>query len=304
MRIRKHARISSLSPPCSLIPCSSSSSSAPATHVCELSRSPWDVIAFTSKSPWDEYQVKLEDKYMNYIGEEDSVYVFKSAQHCWGDEVVLKRVKREEQDDDLEEEEEEEEKKKCSGLVDYDSEEEEQEEEKRIGVCNKTDGKGWYCKKEAKEGNPLCEHHLIQLKSYNYSDYTHSRGKSSQVKPPVGATTTATIAANKRRNRGRVSSASPSEFYYYSGFGPSWSKKRSKKGNEIKVKDVEMEAVDSDTNAEASSSSMVHVANYHDYDSDDDDQFEEDVCDDSDDDTVRKKRVRKPIKERSLNSLF
>ncbi|KAF5184959.1 Growth-regulating factor like [Thalictrum thalictroides] len=180
--------------------------------------------------------------------------------------------------------------------------------------CNKTDGKGWFCKKEAKEGEVLCEHHIEQLKSYQFN-YTYSCRKSTKAKPEVATATAAAAAtttitttiASKKRNRGKVSSPSPMDFYYYSGFGPkySWgSRRRAGGGSGDNIKEIKKEENDvDDTNtniAEASSSSAVHVVDLHDYD-DVFDDFDEDEDDEYNGD---KKRVRRPVKARSLKSLF
>ncbi|KAJ4954486.1 hypothetical protein NE237_011269 [Protea cynaroides] len=72
--------------------------------------------------------------------------------------------------------------------------------------CNKTDGKGWKCKKEAKRGHSLCDHHLTQLKSYytkNKNNYLSGRG----------------LKSNGKRSSSKMPS---SNYYYYTGFGPDW----------------------------------------------------------------------------------
>jgi len=121
-----------------------------------------------------------------------------------------------------------------------------------------------------------------------------------------------------RRGRGRpkkllVGSASGSnsnEFYYYSGFGPSWRKQRkgdSKSEGEDNKSVVELGSTSSDNvkvnvgnnnvvasvdvNVVPCSEGLGYVENY------------EDDYDDSGDDNG-KRRTRKPVKERSLKSLM
>ncbi|PIA49259.1 hypothetical protein AQUCO_01300247v1 [Aquilegia coerulea] len=186
--------------------------------------------------------------------------------------------------------------------------------------CNKSDGKGWHCKNKAKEGQVLCEHHLEQLKTYhyNYSSYKVCSNKAIKVKaepkpePEVVVCTTAAktvVAPNKqKRKRARLTSTSPTDFYFYSGFGPTYSTWRKRRvGTEIKKEKEEI--VDAPTNnAQASPSSTVHVAQDHVENSfKDDDHVVDDFYEGSDDDNISeegKKRIRKPVKARSLKSLL
>lgn len=133
--------------------------------------------------------------------------------------------------------------------------------------CCKTDGKSWQCRREAAEGNSKCEHHLSLVKSYS------STAAKKSVKPPEAAAV-ATEAPRRTRPKKAPAAASsnPYEFYYYTGFGPRWGKVRGE--------------------TDSKHGGFVY----------EDDDSEED----EDDDRVdgKKKRMRKPIKARSLKSLF
>ncbi|KAA8520657.1 hypothetical protein F0562_014913 [Nyssa sinensis] len=174
--------------------------------------------------------------------------------------------------------------------------EEEGKVELRVGngekiLCCKTDGKGWQCKKEAKEGHSLCEHHLTQLRNYN--SLAHPASKKSEKSPEK-------VAAICRRLRAKKASSAtnPHEFYYYSGFGPLWGKKRSTRVIEPNINNetkLEVDVIKTPTSPPEE----------FDYIEDDDEDYYEaneekiDVKGD-----LGKKRARKPIKARSLKSLM
>ncbi|CAI9292144.1 unnamed protein product [Lactuca saligna] len=76
-----------------------------------------------------------------------------------------------------------------------------------IVLCDKLDEKGWQCGRVVKNGNKMCDHHLSTTK------------KKSRV--ISGSMTGARPHRTKKRP-----TTNPHDFYYYSGFGPSWGKKR------------------------------------------------------------------------------
>ncbi|KAF5184958.1 Growth-regulating factor like [Thalictrum thalictroides] len=304
MRIRKHARISA--PSSSIVP------DPPAAHVCELNRSPWDVISFTSLTQEYEFQDKINGDYTCHSVERESVY----APHSNGskkEKYWAKKVKKEmiEEEEEVNGNDDDDDRVKTKKKIKT------KREDMDYICCNKADGKGWHCKNEAKEGQLLCEHHLEQLKTYhyNYSSYKVCSKKSIKVKPEpevvvsTVAAKTVVAAANKKKKRARVSATSPTDFYFYSGFGPSYSTGRKRRaGIEIK-KEEEGSIVDATNNTQASSSSVVHAAQdpVDDGLNNDDhvvDDFYEDTDDDDDKIEDGKKRIRKPIKARSLKSLL
>ncbi|KAL5727294.1 hypothetical protein ACHQM5_000507 [Ranunculus cassubicifolius] len=278
MRIRKQARIQSppISPP-QIVP------NSPATDVCELNRSLWEVISLTTLQSEYTFQVKGEDEYTcdsvsrepvnapnSNIGyeEEDEYAIFEE------EEEIRPRVKKRGR-------KKSEEVKREPGYI----------------RCGKIDGKGWQCKNEAKQGEQLCEHHMIQLQSYQYK-YNYSSRKSTQGKPSKTV-----VAANRKRNKGRVSSTSPADFYFYAGFGPSWRKKRRGDENSDQLKLEDMEIVEDDIE-QVGSSSVVQLNDAYCDDNHDDFIYDFDSDDDEEEETNGKKRIRKPIKARSLKSLL
>lgn len=116
---------------------------------------------------------------------------------------------------------------------------------------------------------------------------------------------TKALATNRRRARavnkkGSSSSlsANPYEFYYYSGFGPLWGKRRGERVRDDKD-DKKMKQIENDDEKIAP---MVVEGVYE-----QDDEY--DVVDDDDEeemsgDCMVKKRMRKPVKARSLKSLM
>ncbi|KAL6981987.1 hypothetical protein U1Q18_023605 [Sarracenia purpurea var. burkii] len=297
MRIRRHAKL------VGLLLSSSSSSTAAATStdlssplrrhpslICHLNQSPWDVLSFPPDSASSPFQVDGE--------EEDSF----TANGSFGDSIgaveSVASMKISVEDGDHEKNAKND--AFCNIAENAEKveevEESEDHEPRRIGkggavLCCKSDGKGWQCKKEAAEGHSLCEHHLTQLRTYN--SLSHLSGKKSDKAP---SEKTSGIRRHPRPKKPSPAS-NPYEFYYYSGFGPRWGKKRGPKAE-----------LNSDANGakydiiEASPSQI---------DRDKFDYIDDDEYDDDDDDNIAgesgeagKKRVRKPIKARSLKSLM
>ncbi|KAF8380194.1 hypothetical protein HHK36_027676 [Tetracentron sinense] len=277
MRIRKHAKISAISfSHAPIAPCQPPSLQ---TNVCELNRSPWDVMAFAPQSDIsypEEFQVEGEDSVTANGSGGDSVGAVESVASLnisWGEEQ-----KEEAEDEDSQ-----------NLLLPFVAFNDAEKRDSEIGLkkeeslisCNKTDGKGWQCRREAKEGHSLCEHHLTQLRSYHSCNYSSHR-KSDKV--------AGTTAGARRRSRGKTPKSS-SEYYYYSGFGPLWGKKRNGERGEVKKREIN----ENDGDAKINPSSSSHIILEHDDDLDDDD--------DSDTPPGRK-RIRKPVKARSLKSLM
>ncbi|GFY92516.1 hypothetical protein Acr_08g0009120 [Actinidia rufa] len=165
------------------------------------------------------------------------------------------------------------------------------EEDMEKVICCKTDGKAWKCKKETSRGHPLCEHHLAQIRTYNSLAHPLS-GKKSVAAPEKAAASTRRPRLKKSGSNSNLN-PNPQEFYYYSGFGPRWGKKRGSNNpvnnnNKVRLQEFEEGA------APSSSSS----------------QIDHDLCDyveddyDEEEDEFGKKRGRKPIKARSLKSLM
>lgn len=277
MRIRKHAKIASL-----LFPHASTREEQLETHVCQLNQSPWDVINFAFEStsiinPAAESLFEQNDSSQKNASFGDSIGPFESSSSM---KISCEIEENAEVDEDYNAAE------KKIGLGNVNSN---NNGDKMVIIsCNKTDGKGWQCRREAKEGHSLCDHHLAQLRSYHNNNLNSS--SNTKVVPEK-------VPGGGRRPRGSklasTAAANPSEFYYYSGFGPLWGKKRG--GKELKNSETKKDAVS--TTAESSSSyvdnGVIHLV-----------EFEDDEDDYNEEDEEGTKRKRKPIKARSLKSLM
>ncbi|KAK8639701.1 hypothetical protein V6N13_138072 [Hibiscus sabdariffa] len=151
------------------------------------------------------------------------------------------------------------------------------------------------------------------LKSYNNSSSSSDTGNNINPRKKAAENyenqPTGTRRGRARTSRRGSSSASnPYEFYYYSGFGPSWGKKRrggyKVKGigrNHFEPKEVENNgSVITAQNNSALSSSQIDDSEEFDYV----EEEEEEEEDDDENGDSGKKRTRKPIKARSLKSLM
>ncbi|KAK8565789.1 hypothetical protein V6N12_059341 [Hibiscus sabdariffa] len=123
--------------------------------------------------------------------------------------------------------------------------------------------------------------------------------------------------AGNRRGRARAGKKGPSaalnpyEFYYYSGFGPSWGRRRGgnsemRKNIIVEGKDVEnnISAVTTQNNNTTSSASSSQFDNNEEFDHVNDEDYDDVDEDEENVDSGGKKRMRKPVKARSLKSLM
>lgn len=174
----------------------------------------------------------------------------------------------------------------------------------KLKKCNKTDGKGWHCKNDTKNGHTVCDHHhhlTSHKSSYSNINNNNINGSAATKKPDkVASIIGARRGRAKSAKKGSSSSSNPYEFYYYSGFGPLWGKRRGDKDtvNKNEAKDVDNSTVIGSmipNTTPSSSYSPIENNQGFDYVDEDDDEEEEDSG---------KKRMRKPVKARSLKSLM
>ncbi|XP_077223981.1 uncharacterized protein LOC143857440 [Tasmannia lanceolata] len=236
MRIRKHAKISSS---LSISPFSTTLKK----DICELYRSPWDVLLLAPQSYLSSHPIKSQDE------DEETVTVENGSGRV--SVGIVARLKE-------------------PSKV---KENKQKNEEKSKRICSKKGGKGCECWREAK-GHSLCAHHLTQRRSYRYESCRKSDLEE------------AALAGTRHNNN---PSRGGSDFYYDSGFGPRWGKKRKRGG---------MAEMDGES-MPLSWSNQGHVLDFKDHS--DDDRDENDIIDDG---YWRKKRGRKPMKSRSLKSLL
>ncbi|KAI3449805.1 hypothetical protein Pfo_006470 [Paulownia fortunei] len=263
MRIRKHAKISPL--------IYAASSLKPGTvlqtHVCQLNQSPWDVMSFSPPStpppPPPPSQVNGYDVSAGNESSGHCISVVEREFNTWSDDFA-------------------------GDITAHKVEEQPPVKTDQIILCCKTDGKSWQCRREASKGNSLCEHHISLVKSYNNSAH-HAVKKSEKL---VGE-----ARRRPRPKKGSTSSSSnPYEFYYYSGFGPRWGKKR---GETCKNNGCSMPKNLGHDEDETEPPTLSQIGDedfdYAEYEDEEEDEENRDNG---------KKRVRKPIKARSLKSLM
>ncbi|KAG8370826.1 hypothetical protein BUALT_Bualt13G0023800 [Buddleja alternifolia] len=276
MRIRKHAKLS----PLLYATSSLNPQTLLQTHICQLNQSPWDVMTFSPPSspppppplppPTPQSQLDGDDIYEQNVSSLDSIHVIERDGFNGG----------------------------YRGEYHGGSTTTDEAEPPPVILCGKTDGKSWQCRREAAKGNSLCEHHLSQLRNYNNSsnhsinkklehfvgDQTHK--KHEKLVEPGGG-------QRRPRPKKAPSSSNPHEFYYYSGFGPRWGKKR----GEVSKNNVGSN-VSRNLDNESNSLMLSQFDEEIDYDDEEDDDEDEENGE------KRKKKARKPIKERSLKSLM
>ncbi|KAJ4837173.1 hypothetical protein Tsubulata_027056 [Turnera subulata] len=337
MRIRKNANLLSL-----MFSHASGGPEPLQPRVCQLNQSPWDVIPFSEDtSPSSFHLFEGEDSFNGNGSLGDSIGAVESVASMMeedGEEKAATTIRSKIDSMVIDDDDNNPELEDGAGHPDRKRVFEDYEEMEIVGrkgdkiQCvfglNKSGGGGgggkagrWHCKNRPKPGETICDRHLTMLDSNGNNNHNNALSSlglstpSSTKKPERGST----VSTGQRRGRPRAasgrrsassSSSNPYEFYYYSGFGPLWGKSRrsdrgggneginSKSGasgdhiNENESAAAAAVTVSQDTAPSYSSSSEL---GYDVYDDDD----EED-----DEDSGIKKRMRKPVKARSLKSLM
>ncbi|TYI69628.1 hypothetical protein E1A91_D08G165700v1 [Gossypium mustelinum] len=266
MRIRKNKKLSWLIYP--------QGPRAESVHVCRLNQSPWDVNPLPQE-PYPSYlhhRLEYEDSFNGNGGIGDSVGAVESEATMVGsqEQAIMK----------------------VGGMIIDDNGDNDE-----IKTAKKTQ-----CQEEEA---------LLQSSNNNSSSSSSDGGNNMNPTSLTSKKADNQLTRSRRGSRARTSrrggSSSASnlnDFYYYSGFGPSWGKRRhgSDKESEISKNLVEVENNDSVTTAQnnstLSSSSQI----------DDNEEFdyveEEEEEEDDENEYSGEKRTRKPIKARSLKSLM
>ncbi|RZC72678.1 hypothetical protein C5167_048160 [Papaver somniferum] len=223
-------------------------------------------------------------------------------------------------------------KRDCGDDIDNDVKE---KKKKGVVYCCKTVGEGWHCRSKAQIGSRLCKHHLIQMQRNSDQQRDNNQEKKIQKlekktprrgRPPKESSTKTTNTIGGKRIKRKLSGKKSSEFYYYSGFGPLWGKnKRGRPLKEVKKQQVseeedgkveecvkleeKQEIINEAPIDHHRTSPKMNIVKEENVNGNDDNgcMFVDDDFDDSDEDCNGvdvKKRHRKPIKARSLASLF
>ncbi|KAL6124155.1 hypothetical protein ACLB2K_076670 [Fragaria x ananassa] len=266
-------------------------------HICKLNQSPWD----SSSCPFD---LDSSSSPLQFQGEEGFI-----GNGSLGDSIAAVESVASPMDIDKAE--------VAAGDVSDNV-------DKVFARCQRTDGRSWQCKKEAKEGFLFCDHHLRRSSAGNNN--VNSNGNilpSNFVGSKKDTAVQAKTLAGTRRGRPKAvkkgpNAANPYEFYYYSGFGPKWGRKRGKKGQLVGEEEEEDEENEEASNVEAAaenvaasaSSSSVNTdpqpSSPHNVDNGGQLDYMEDDFDDEDgsDEEGGLRRMRRPVKARSLMSII
>ncbi|OEL33093.1 hypothetical protein BAE44_0005888 [Dichanthelium oligosanthes] len=221
----------------------SSSTVAVSEEICELNRSPWDLI---DDHPLSDPQV-VDDLLDNY-------YIDVEYRACWlfsarmpGNSIAkkkpamdmagkdntrlqvpkkttMKKAKMPKKDAIKKKKENKEGKTKNKVKV----KKEEREEVAAQGrMCKKNDGKGWQCKRPATHANSLCEHHFIKQKRSNLNPKFDSVMEEEKETIVASAAASKPSCSSKTRKKKPANDFNATEgFYYYSGFGLFHNKRR------------------------------------------------------------------------------
>ncbi|XP_008794283.2 nucleolin-like [Phoenix dactylifera] len=173
--------------------------------------------------------------------------------------------------------------------------------------CKKSDGKGWRCKRPANLPHSLCLYHLTQLRSYSYSH--------SKVANPANG---GQFSVQKKKGDATGDGGNMYYYYYYAGFGPCRRKRRGDKtddvvnGSDAAIKEEEDDDEGKEDSKYGDEDDAPVVAGDDEEGGEDDgrahgDDDDDDSGEDSSDEEKnrnRRKRGRKPVKARSLKSLL
>nr|XP_010933113.1 nucleolin isoform X2 [Elaeis guineensis] len=275
-----------------------SQASAAAGLLCELNRSPWDLIPNLHDSSIIAFQEEEKEQGLDRGIMGNSIKLEEEP-------IPLNKSKEE-----MEEREEKDKRKKKK--IRRKRKEKEIETGSTTAAettvsCKKSDGKGWHCKRPANLPHSLCLYHLAQLRSYSYS---HSK----VANPRTGTQ----FSVQNKKGDASGDGGNLYYYYYYAGFGPWRGKRRGDKtGDVVNGDDTAIEhggggeergkedskygdecdapvAGDDEEEGDEDDGRVLHG---------DDDDGEEDSSDEEKK-RNRRKRGRKPVKARSLKSLL
>ncbi|KAK9076398.1 hypothetical protein SSX86_004732 [Deinandra increscens subsp. villosa] len=332
MRIRKNAKISTLFSTNTNLS-NNGDESLLHKNLCQLNQSPWDIITFpsadssSSSHQFDDYEVYYDVNHagngrwvdsvrdferfdlvddvgrsisfnagimLTITSKFNSIFVYSICRKITlGENVASVKTFEDENDDlvDLEDDH-----KEVLGF----EEGEMKEIREEMLLCDVEDKKGWQCGRVVTNGVTVCDRHIKKMQ--NDHAVWSTKKKSQPVREPVAET-------RARRTKKRAST-SPYEFYYYSGFGPSWGKKRGAAGSSFSSaynEPAEVAFDDDEIKKTGSTNGYTAVRK------EEGTRFEPETSevgpaheDDDDNKKVKtgKKRGRKPMKARSLKSLM
>ncbi|CAK9328832.1 unnamed protein product [Citrullus colocynthis] len=285
MRIRKNAKLSPL-----LFSAVESVPEVLQTHICQLNQSPWDVIPLRQH---DTNQLgEVEDSFNENASLGDSIGAVESVASMMEESAKLSNNNSVITNGN-------------EVMADKDGDYCEDLDENGDGFEKLVDS-SLKCKKQFKEedySSFSSDHHLRRslLRSSENNYYSTLNNCSIAKKSAAGGMVSRRMRparSSKKAASVAAGGSNPYEFYYYSGFGPLWGKKRRERGGEEDGGKSSENTTGIRSNVTTPSPSDVEELDYvEDYD--DDEEEEEDGDGDG-----GKKRMRKPVKARSLKSLM
>ncbi|XP_062200294.1 uncharacterized protein LOC133902979 [Phragmites australis] len=228
-------------PPPHLVPCSApeycggGGFATASGEPCELSRSPWDLIAELSLSD-PQVEDDLLDKYFVHVAcraswlftasmPAASVKKEKLAVATASDgstqprREVAKKVPKKVAMSKEKENKEGETKKKAKV-----KKEDGEDGAAQVWKCKKNDGKRWHCHRIVSRPNTLCKYHFEQKRSYLNPEFASA--VVAEASPPLAAASKPAATSFKPRKKKSSDDFGATEgFYYYAGFGPFRSKR-------------------------------------------------------------------------------
>ncbi|PVH31793.1 hypothetical protein PAHAL_9G234400 [Panicum hallii] len=210
-------------------------------EACELSRSPWDLIAELSLSDPQE-EDDLVDRYFVHVTTRASWLFSASMPVSNAKKVAAAARERAKRRRDAARKalkkaaaSKEKDKKDAEAWskAKVKKEEGEQVQAARVWKCKKNDGKRWHCHRTVSQPNTLCNYHFVQKRSYLNPDYEFPGAVEPEEAAPVPAAAASKPPSSnsKPRRKKPTSDFNATEgFYYYAGFGPFRSKRHCRSG--------------------------------------------------------------------------
>ncbi|NP_001144649.2 uncharacterized protein LOC100277670 [Zea mays] len=222
-----------------------SSPSVSTAEPCELSRSPWDLIADLSLSD-KKVEDELVDKYFVHVTTRAS-WLFSSTVSATTSTKKKKKLpaavyedstqlRREAAKKTATNREEGETKKKAKVKKEEVQQDGAAAAAAQVWKCKKNDGRRWHCNRPVSQPNTLCEYHFVQKRSYlNPGFEFHSTAELEGAAPapaPVHAASSKLSTSNKPRKKKKPGNdfSATEGFYYYAGFGPFRTKRQCRSG--------------------------------------------------------------------------
>ncbi|KAF2324895.1 hypothetical protein P3X46_003546 [Hevea brasiliensis] len=216
MRIRKNGKFSPLT----------FSHGVQQPYMCLLNQSPWDAIPFSQENFQSAiHQFERDNSFDGNGSFLDSVQAVKRENEA----AVKMKVDNSET-----------EKNQGKEKVLEDREEMEVKKEFKLKL---NEGENTFCNKnKPKQAHSMYNHHLTSVKSSTSKvKFSDSGCPDLNNTPLKKSKTVLDLGRSRAAKRGRSSSSYRHEFYYYSGFGPLWGKKKDRgEGNKSKGKASEI----------------------------------------------------------------